>query len=177
VNKVFIKLSFALALVLSVFPATAFAQESYILGAGDKVAIKVYGQDDLTIETLLGNSGKINYPFLGEITIAGLSVKQLEQVIEKGLKGDYLVSPNVYAQVVEYRPFYIHGEVKQPGSYPYHPGMTINQAVALAGGLTERADEDKISLFKEGDKSNKQNASLAYKVHAGDTITIEQRFF
>ena len=176
-NKIFIKLTLSLALVLSLISATAFAQQSYILGPGDKVAIKVFGQDDLTIETLLGNSGKINYPFLGEIAVAGLTVKQVEQIIERGLKGDYLVSPNVYAQVVEYRPFYIHGEVEKPGGYPYHPGMTINQAVALAGGLTERADDDKISLSKEGDKSNKQKATLEYKVNAGDTITIEQRFF
>lgn len=176
-NIIFIKLALSLALVLSLLSINSFAQQSYILGPGDKVAIKVFGQDDLAIETLLGNSGKINYPFLGEIAVAGLTVKQVEKIIERGLKGDYLVSPNVYAQVVEYRPFYIHGEVKKPGGYPYHPGMTINQAVALAGGLTERADDDKISLSKEGDKSNKQKASLEYKVNAGDTITIEQRFF
>lgn len=153
------------------------AQESYLLGPGDKVAIKVFGQDDLSIETLLGNSGKINYPFLGNIIIAGLTIKQVESFIEDGLKGDYLINPNVYVQVTEYRPFYIHGEVKKPGGYPYHPGMNINQAVALAGGLTERADEGNISIFKEGDKNNKQKASLQYKVNAGDTITIDQRFF
>ena len=175
-NKFFIKITLPLMLLLLVSTIT-FAQDSYILGPGDKVAIQVFGQDDLTIETLLGNSGKINYPFLGEISVAGLTVKQVEQFIEQGLKAGYLVSPNVYAQVVEYRAFYIHGEVKKPGGYPYHPGMTINQAVALAGGLTERADDDNISLFKEGDKSNKQEASLDYKVSAGDTITIDQRFF
>ncbi|TYK64782.1 polysaccharide biosynthesis/export family protein [Colwellia echini] len=173
-NNLYVKINLVLLLILSF---TSFAQESYILGPGDKVSIQVFGQDDLTIETLLGNSGKINYPFLGEISIAGLTVTQVEQFIENGLKGGYLVSPNVYAQVVEYRPFYIHGEVKKPGGYPYQPGMAINQAVALAGGLTERADDNKISLFKEGDKSKKQKASLDDNVNAGDTITIGQRFF
>ena len=163
--------------ILLFLSSMSFAQNSYILGPGDKVAIKVFGQDDLTIETLLGNSGKINYPFLGDIAIAGLTVKQVESYIEQGLKGDYLVNPNVYVQVIEYRPFYIHGEVKKPGGYPYHPGMNINQAVALAGGLTERADDGNISIYKEGDKNNKQKASLEYKVNAGDTITIDQRFF
>ena len=176
-NKVFINITLSILLMLPIISVTAVEQELYILGPGDKIAIKVFGEEDLTIETLLGNSGKINYPFLGEISVAGLTIKQVEQIIESGLKPDYLVSPNVYAQVVEYRPFYIHGEVKQPGGYSYHPGMTINQAVALAGGLTERADEEKISLFKEGDKSNKQKATLNYKMNAGDTITIAQRFF
>lgn len=164
-------------LVLLMWMPQSWAQNAYILGPGDKIAIKVFGQDDLSIETLLGNSGKINYPFLGEIAVAGLSVKRLEQFIANGLKGDYLVSPNVYAHVVEYRPFYIHGEVKKPGGYPYQPGMTINQAVALAGGLTERASKDKIFLFEERDKNNQLRASLGHPVNAGDTITIEQRFF
>ena len=71
----------------------------------------------------------------------------------------------------------LHGEVKKPGGYPYHPSMTINQAVALAGGLTDRADKNKISLYKETDKKSKQHATLDHSVSAGDTITIEQRFF
>ena len=153
------------------------AQDVYILGAGDKIAIKVFGQEDLSIESFLGNSGSVNYPFLGEVKVAGLSIKQVELAITQGLKGDYLVNPNVYVQVIEYRPFYIHGEVNKPGGYPYQPGMTINQAVALAGGLTDRADKDKISLYKEADKKLKQQASLEHNVNAGDTITIDQRFF
>ena len=153
------------------------AQDVYILGAGDKIAIKVFGEEDLSIESFLGNSGSVNYPFLGEVKVAGLSIKQVELAITQGLKGDYLVNPNVYVQVIEYRPFYIHGEVKKPGGYPYQPGMTINQAVALAGGLTDRADKDKISLYREADKKLKQLASLEHNVSAGDTITIEQKFF
>jgi len=156
---------------------SSHAQDVYILGAGDKIAIMVFGQEDLSIESFLGNSGSVNYPFLGEVKVAGLSIKQVELAITQGLKGDYLVNPNVYVQVIEYRPFYIHGEVKKPGGYPYQPGMTINQAVALAGGLTDRADKDKISLYREADKKLKQHASLEHNVSAGDTITIEQRFF
>ncbi|WP_442871874.1 polysaccharide biosynthesis/export family protein [Colwellia sp. 75C3] len=163
--------------VNGIISGPVFALDEYRLGPGDKIEIKVYGQDELTVTALLGNSGKINYPFLGEITVKGLTVKQVEQLVLKGLKGDYLISPNVAAQVLEYRPFYIHGEVKNPGDYDYHPGMTINQAIALAGGLTERASKEKIFLFKEHDKNNQLNASLSTQVSAGDTITIEQRFF
>lgn len=176
-NKIFMKMTFFSLFMMSLISINVFAQETYLLGPGDKVAIKVFGEEDLAIETLLGSSGNINYPFLGEVKVTDLTVKQVEQVIEQGLKGDYLISPNVYVQVVEYRPFYILGEVKLPGGYPYQPGMTINQAIALAGGLTERADISKISLFKEREKDKKQQASLDYKVNAGDTVTIEQRFF
>lgn len=164
--------------ILSLFiPFSLLANNSYTLGPGDKIEIKVFGQKDLTVETLLSNSGQINYPFFGEIRVTGLTVKQVEKLIYKGLKGDYLVNPNVYVHVVQHRPFYIHGEVKQPGGYPYQPGLTVNQAIALAGGLTERASKEKIYLFKEKNKKTQINASLTYKVNAGDTILIKQRFF
>ncbi|KXO13492.1 Capsular polysaccharide synthesis enzyme CpsC, polysaccharide export [Moritella sp. JT01] len=164
-------------ILLLLIQTPVLAKGSYILGPGDKVEIKVFGQKNLTVETLLSNSGQINYPFFGEIKVTGLTVKQVEKLIYNGLKGDYLVNPNVYVHVIEYRPFYIHGEVKKPGGYSYQPGLTVNQAIALAGGLTERASKDKIYLFKEKNKNTQINASLTYKVNAGDTILIKQRFF
>jgi len=173
VNRLFLGLAL---FIISIF-GQASAQDIYKLGPGDKIEIKVYGQDELTVEVLLSNSGVINYPFLGEIKVTGLSVSQVETLITKGLKGDYLITPNVSAQVTEYRQFYIHGEVKKPGGYPYQPGMTINQAVAVAGGLTERASKEKVFLFREIDKNQQLSATLSTKVSAGDTITIEQRFF
>jgi len=164
-------------ILLLLIQTQVLAKGSYILGPGDKVEIKVFGQKNLTVDTLLSNSGQINYPFFGEIKVTGLTVKQVEKLIYNGLKGDYLVNPNVYVHVVEYRPFYIHGEVKKPGGYSYQPGLTVNQAIALAGGLTERASKEKIYLFKEKNKNTQINASLTYKVNAGDTILIKQRFF
>ncbi|CAM3210754.1 polysaccharide biosynthesis/export family protein [Moritella viscosa] len=164
-------------ILLLLIQTPVLAKGSYILGPGDKVEIKVFGQKNLTVDTLLSNSGQINYPFFGEIKVTGLTVKQVEKLIYNGLKGDYLVNPNVYVHVVEYRPFYIHGEVKKPGGYSYQPGLTVNQAIALAGGLTERASKEKIYLFKEKNKNTQINASLTYKVNAGDTILIKQRFF
>jgi hypothetical protein len=73
--------------------------------------------------------------------------------------------------------FYIHGEVKQPGGYPYQPGMTVNQAVALAGGFTERASQEKIAISREGSKVESERGTINSVIQAGDTITIEQRFF
>ncbi|GEB71098.1 polysaccharide biosynthesis/export family protein [Pseudoalteromonas carrageenovora] len=164
---------------LLVISSVCFAQseQSYVLGAGDKVEIKVFGQPDLEVTALLGNSGEVNYPFLGKVKLSGLNTSEVEQVIANGLRPDYLVNPNVYVQVIEYRPFYIHGEVKNPGAYPYQPAMTVNQAIALAGGLTERASIDKIYIFKEQTKQQQNKGSLKSQIAAGDTIKIEQRLF
>jgi len=179
IRKLFLVSLFASLLALLLSSAQVFGQQSdgYILSPGDKIEIKVFGQDDLSLITLLGDSGKINYPFLNEIKISGLTVKQLEDLIIKGLKPKYLVNPNVYAQVIEYRPFYIHGEVNNPGGYPYQPGLTINQAIALAGGITERGSEDKIYIYKEYDKNKRLRATLSSEINAGDTITIDQSLF
>lgn len=172
-------MKFIYSLALLVISSACFAQtaQSYVLGAGDKVEIKVFGQPDLEVTALLGNSGEVNYPFLGKVRLAGLNTSEVEQVIIRGLKPGYLIDPNVYVQVIEYRPFYIHGEVKTPGAYPYQPAMTVNQAIALAGGLTERASVDKIFIFKEQTKQQQQRGSLNSQIAAGDTIKIEQRLF
>ncbi|KHM46527.1 capsular biosynthesis protein [Pseudoalteromonas distincta] len=161
------------------FSSTCFAQaaQDYVLGPGDKVVIKVFGEPDLEVTVLLGNSGEVNYPFLGSLKLAGLTTFEVEKSITTGLQPDYLKVPSVYVQVVEYRPFYIHGEVKSPGAYPYQPAMTVNQAVALAGGLTERASTDKIYIFKEQTKQQQQKGTLNSQIAAGDTIKIEQRLF
>ncbi|GAA0542492.1 exopolysaccharide export protein VpsN [Rheinheimera aquimaris] len=168
---------YVIAILLCLFAWQTKAQEQYLLGPGDVIIIKVYGQEDLELQTRLTDSGTINYPFLGELQLTGMSIKQVENVIYQGLKGDYLVEPNVFVGMVEYRPFYIHGEVKLPGGYPYQPGMTVNQAIALAGGLTERASRDKILISREGQKNQHENGNLNSRILAGDTITIEQRFF
>ncbi len=177
--RVMLKQMYGWLLLLCVFATTALAQESdnYTLGPGDTIVIQVFGQDDMKIETQLTDSGTINYPFLGTLKVTGMTIKQLEQRIYSGLKGDYFVEPNVFVGIVQYRPFYIHGEVKKPGGYPYQPGMTVNQAIALAGGLTERASKEKIFISREGEKEKNTQGDLNSRINAGDTITIEQRFF
>lgn len=173
-------MKYLLTILLFWLSATcAHAQEAdnYTLGPGDVIVIQVFGEDELKLETQLTDSGTVNYPFLGTIKVTGMTIKQVEQHVYLGLKGDYFVEPNVFVGIVQYRPFYIHGEVKKPGGYPYQPGMTVNQAIALAGGMTERASRDKIFISREGDKNNTQTGSLASRISAGDTITIEQRFF
>lgn len=163
-----------LALCLS---QPAWAEDSYRLGAGDKIEIKVHDQEDLSLSVQLTDSGVINYPFLGAIKLTGLTLKQLEQLIHDGLKGDYLINPSVYVGITEYRPFFIHGEVRRPGGFPYQPGMTVNQAIALAGGLTERASRDRILINREGKQTEPEAGTINSRINAGDTISISQRFF
>ena len=154
------------------------ALSEYRLGSGDKIRIHVFGEDTLTVETLLSDAGTISYPFLGEIKVKGLTAGQLEKLITDGLKGPYLVDPKVNVSVLEYRPFYIHGEVQKSGGYPYQPGLTLRKAISLASGFTERAAEDKIYVIHEGDTAQAhQPMKMDDPVSPGDTITVEQSFF
>lgn len=171
--------SLLLALLVS---ANSFAQSSqlnqYRLGSGDLLKILVYGQEDLTLETRLTDVGKINYPYLGEVEIVGMTVDELENYIYEGLKGDYLVNPSVSVSIVEYRPFFVNGEVKKPGGYAFQPGLNIDKAAALAGGYTERASKTKVFIDRtvEGESIRIQ-ADRNTSILPGDIVTIEQSFF
>ncbi len=167
-----------IACTIMSFNAIAQAESDYRLGSGDKIKITVFGQLDLSIETLLNNSGKINYPFLGEIQAVGKTLAEFQKQIYDGLKGDYLISPNVSVSIIEYRPFFIDGEVEKPGGYPYQPGLTVNKAAALAGGYTERASLQKIFMIRSNDsKQESVRININTVVNPGDIITFKQRFF
>ncbi|WP_160154371.1 polysaccharide biosynthesis/export family protein [Microbulbifer sp. ALW1] len=165
-------------LSVSVSAEDKASQSDYRLGSGDKILINVYGEADLTVDTQLGDSGLINYPFLGELKVAGLTIAELESLIHKGLLGDYLVSPNVHVSILEYRPFFIHGEVERPGGFPYQPGMTVSKAAALAQGFTERASKTKIFVVRGDDASQtKEKVELSTLLRPGDVVTVEESFF
>ena len=109
--------------------ATAAAEgdlDAYRLGPGDQIIITVFGEDDLSMNFRLNDTGRLNYPFLGELEVEGLTVAELEQLITGGLKGPYLVNPDVTVSIGEYRPFFVHGEVRRPGGFHVsaraHPG-------------------------------------------------------
>lgn len=126
----------------------------------------------------LNDTGLLNYPFLGELKVAGLSVTELEQLITRGLKGPYLVNPDVTVSIKEYRPFFLHGEVEKPGGIPYQPRLTLEKAIALGGGFTERASKKKISVIRAGDTNSiAKRIKLSDPVYAGDVITVNQSFF
>lgn len=170
-------LSFTFSLVTNVKAQTVeFSQ--YTLGSGDTVSITVYGQKDLSLETRLTDIGVINYPYLGEISVLGMTVSGLESFIYEGLKGDYLINPSVSVSIIEYRPFFINGEVKDPGGYPYQPGLTVDKAAALAGGYTERASKTKIFIDRSvNGKQVTLSADRYMQILPGDIVNIEQSFF
>ncbi len=150
----------------------------YALGPGDTIKISVFGQDDLSVETKLSNLGVIRYPFLGDIRLTGKSVNQIEIIIDEGLRGDYLVDPSVSVTVLEYRPFFISGEVRRAGAYQFQPGLTLDKAVALAGGFTDRANKQSASVKRTmGDDEAVLEVELGSTIVPGDIITINARFF
>jgi len=161
-----------------IITSAAQAAEDYRLGSGDTIKITVFGQQDLSIETLLNDSGKVDYPFLGQLQATGKTLAEFQQKIYQGLKGDYLINPNVSVTIVQYRPFFIDGEIEKPGGYPFQPGLTINKAAALAGGYTERASLTKIFIIRSNDSQQKSVSVHANaKVQPGDIITIKQSYF
>ena len=178
-----LNMTWVLSMLIGLFPMTAYSQfveEQYTLGSGDEIKITVFGQEDLTVETRLSNIGIIRYPFLGDIELVGKTVNEVEQLIDIGLRGDYLINPSVSVTVVEYRPFFINGEVNKPGGYPYQPGLTIDKAAALAGGYTQRADKnDGEFLVRRTVKGSEVNLELNATsiVLPGDILTVKPTYF
>jgi protein involved in polysaccharide export with SLBB domain len=159
-------------------PPQAAADAGYKLGSGDRVRITVFGHSDLSGEYLVDGAGVMAYPLIGAVQAGGLSARELQQMLTKRLQPDYLKNPNVSVEVLTYRPFYVVGEVKAPGSYAYVSGMTVLNAVALAGGFTYRAREDTFYITRsEGSGKVKIKVSVDTQVQPGDVITVRERYF
>lgn len=153
------------------------SEDDYVLGQGDGISILVFDEPDLTLDAQVGASGFINYSYLGNIQVAGLTPLELEQQIATLLRDGYLVNPSVNVSVKDFRPFFIGGEVRSPGSYPYQPGLTLDKAIALAGGLTDRASTRRMFVVRAGAEGRQAKLSLADAVGPGDTVTIQEGFF
>lgn len=153
-------------------------QPDYSLGSGDQLRVTVFGQIDLSGEFQVDGTGAISMPLIGSVAADGLTERELERAIVDKLKPDYLKNPRVSVEVINYRPFYIIGEVKQPGRYPYVNGMKVINAVALAGGYTYRARENKLFIIRAKDpKQVKSAANHDTIVLPGDVIEVPERFF
>ncbi|MBL4775776.1 MAG: SLBB domain-containing protein [Mariprofundus sp.] len=145
----------------------------YKLDAGDAIAIRVFGEDSLNIDVELDGTGVVHYPFLGKLLVSGLSVSSLSQLISNGLADGYLNDPQVNVSIIKYRSFYISGQVNNPGSYAYEPGMNVNKAITLAGGLSGLANEGDIRVVYEGEnQSDAIKVTSNAEIHPGDAITI-----
>ncbi len=153
--------------------------EVYRLGPGDKLRITVFNVESITGEYTISSGGQVAVPLLGAVRADGATTQQLADAIRTGLDGTYVKDPRITVEVLSYRPFYILGEVNQPGEFAYKPNLTLEQAVATAGGYTYRAARKKAYLRRAGEDEQVikfGRESRVIYVHPGDTIRIGERY-
>lgn len=156
----------------------AISDEHYRLGTGDKLKVTVYGEEDLSGEFLVDGSGQVQLPLVGQVKAATLTIHEFVAEVTNALKEGYLKDPKVSVEVLNYRPFYIIGEVNKPGEYPFESGLNVLGAIALAGGYTYRANDNDVYVRRAGhDKEESLPASANTKVYPGDIIRIAERLF
>ena len=150
----------------------------YHLGSGDKVRIITFGEGALTGEFVVSGAGTISLPLIGDIRALGLTTGELQINIQNALKNGFLTDPKVNVEVLNYRPFYILGEVTKPGEYPFTNGLTVLNAVATANGFTYRADTHHVFIKRANDTAERElDLTTTTPVEPGDTIRVKERFF
>lgn len=164
--------------LLQVAPAQAAGATAYRLGSGDKLRVTVFGEKDLSGDFDVNDQGLVALPLIGPVSVVGKTIEETEALITQRYGKDYLVNPRVNVEVLNYRPFYILGEVTKPGSYPYVNGLTVLNAVALAGGYTPRANKDHIVIKRAASPSaGEQPVGEDGAVLPGDVVRVPERFF
>lgn len=156
---------------------TRLAAPAYTLDSGDRVRVVIFRHEDLSGEFEIDGTGTFSMPLIGDVDAGGLTARQLESRIADRLRDGYLVDPQVSIEVLNYRPFFILGEVNQPGQYPYASGMSVINAVALAGGFTFRAKENSISVQRGGSGAPQVVVTPDTPILPGDIIRVPERFF
>lgn len=150
----------------------------YKLAPDDKIKVGVYGEEALTGEYLVGSDGTVSFPLIGMVKAGGLTLAQFQALLTERLAAAALNDPKVTVDILEYRPFYILGEVNKAGQYPYRVGMTVNAAVATAGGFTYRANHKSVAIQHRGEAGEqKYELRSDLPVMPGDTIRVLERFF
>ena len=156
----------------------AALNSAYVLDAGDRVRITVFGDGDLTNTYSVDKAGYIAFPLIGSVAARGRTSKQIEGAIAERLRAGYLRDPDISVEIDRYRPFFVMGEVSQAGQYTYVPGMTVQNAVAIAGGFTGRALQDNADITRQvNGKILSGRVPLSDPILPGDTIYIRERFF
>jgi polysaccharide export outer membrane protein len=159
-------------------PASPPYDAPYQLGAGDRLRIVVYGQEGLTNTYLIGAGGTITMPLIGSVPARGRTPQALAADITARLRNGYIREPSVAVEIESYRPFFILGEVQAPGQYPYVPNMTVESAVAIAGGYSPRARKDRVTVT-HGDAAGTSRLVVppGTPISPGDTVLVGERWF
>lgn len=150
----------------------------YRIGAGDRLRIVVMGQQELSGTYVVDPAGNISMPLIGSFGVAGLTPPEVERKVTRLLAAGYLRNPSVSVQPLALRPFYILGEVQQAGSYPYQPGMTVQNAIAVARGYTPRADKGKVLITRRTNQGTRTyKVPVTTQIYPGDIIFVRERWF
>jgi protein involved in polysaccharide export with SLBB domain len=153
------------------------AQSGYRLGSGDKLKVTVFGEEDASGEYEVDATGAISARLVGRVQIQGLSVSEVEQTLIDAYRSrGFFKNPRISIELVNLRPFFILGEVEKRGSFPYVNGLTVAQAVAIAGGYTYRASRGRITIQRVG-SSKEEPATEATVVYPGDIVRVPERYF
>jgi polysaccharide export outer membrane protein len=151
---------------------------AYRLDAGDRLRIVIYGQEGLTNTYAIDAGGSITMPLIGAVRARGLTPAGLAAEITGKLRNGYIREPSVAVEIEAYRPFFILGEVAAPGQYPYVPNMSVESAVAIAGGFSPRAKRDRVTLtHTDAGGSVRAVVPLGTPISPGDTVLVGERWF
>jgi polysaccharide export outer membrane protein len=158
--------------------APATSDQAYTLDSGDKLRVVVFGQDGITNSYTVDAGGNVNLPLIGVVPARGFSTQHLAVMISERLKQGYVREPHVSVEVEAYRPFFILGEVTNPGQYPYVANMTAETAIAIAGGFAPRANKKTVELTRNAPGQQiKGDVPLGYPLRPGDTLVVKERWF
>ena len=158
--------------------AYAPAESPYTLGAGDKLRVVVFGQDGISNTYIVDAGGNVSLPLIGTVPARGMTTQQLAARIAERLRQGYVREPHVTVEVETYRPFFILGEVTTPGQYPYVADMTVEKAIAIAGGFSPRAFKTTVELTRSAPGERfKGDVPLNYPLRPGDTVLVKERWF
>jgi polysaccharide export outer membrane protein len=150
----------------------------YQLDAGDRLRVQVFGQEGLTNSYIVDASGNISMTLIGTVPVRGMTTAEASRAIAARLRNGYIRNPHVSVEVEVYRPFFILGEVNAPGQYPYVPNMTVEAAVAIAGGYAPRANKSNILLARSyNGETMRVQVQPDMPMRPGDTITVRERWF
>jgi polysaccharide export outer membrane protein len=164
--------------VYAAVPMPVRYDAGYRLDAGDKLRVVVYGQEGLTNTYTIDASGSITMPLIGQVGARGRSPASLAGEITAKLRNGYIREPSVAVEIESYRPFFILGEVQAPGQYPYVPNMTVESAIAIAGGFSPRARRDVVTLtHTDAGGVARYAVPLGTAMGPGDTVQVSERWF
>lgn len=151
----------------------------FTLNTGDKLRITVFNEPSLSGEFSVGGDGNVAFPLIGSVSVRDKTVSEAQELIRAKLADGYVTDPRVAIEVINYRPYYILGEIARPNEYPYSVGLTVDQAIAIAGGFTYRANRSKV-FVRHADEQSERKVNIKkqnVKVLPGDTIRVGERYF